>query len=102
MKQHVLFDTSSLVGAALRAESVPDRALMKALELYDHCVSAELLAELESVLAKKKFEKYIPAVARRAFVAFIRENSLLFAVDAPDLAMVAPRCRDVSDDRILA
>lgn len=102
MKQRVVFDTSTLVGAILRSESVPDRALDRALELCDLCVSAETFAELESVLAKKRLERYFSSETRRAFVDLIRQHGLIFVVGAPELAKVLPRCRDASDDFVLA
>ena len=42
-----IFDTSTLVSAALYTGSVPDQALSKALEYFDLCASVETLSELE-------------------------------------------------------
>jgi len=56
--RRVVFDTSSLVGAALRLGSVPHRALAQALSAGDLCASAATLAELEQVLLRPKFDRY--------------------------------------------
>lgn len=102
MKQRVVFDTSTLVGAVLRANSVPDHALEKALEFYDVCVSDELVEELDGVLGKKRFERYISFDTRRAFVASLLKSGLAIVVGAQRVAKVQPKCRDSRDNFILA
>jgi predicted nucleic acid-binding protein len=48
--KRVVFDTSTLIGAALHPESTPKRALTHAFVHWHVCASAETLAELETVL----------------------------------------------------
>ena len=55
----VVIDTSTLVGAVLRPGSPPRRALLAALSRATVCVSPATLAELERVLLREKFDRYL-------------------------------------------
>jgi predicted nucleic acid-binding protein len=57
MSQRVVLDTSTLVSAALRAGSVPYRALEQAFRSGDVCASEETPDELERVLVRPKFDR---------------------------------------------
>ena len=100
--QRVILDTSTLVSAALRVGSVSDQALLKALRTCDVCASVETLDELAQVLDRKKFDRYRDRESRRSFVALIRRNVLLFAVQNADMAAVDPPCRAPKDNQFLA
>jgi putative PIN family toxin of toxin-antitoxin system len=100
--RRVVLDTSTLVSTALRIDSVPHQALQIALASCDLCASAETLAELELVLARDKFDRYLDREPRRAFVALIRRNVRLFALQNVDTLSVQPPCRDPKDTRFLA
>ena len=95
-------DTSTLVSAALRIGSIPHQALLKALASYDLCASAETLAELERVLDREKFERYLDRASRREFVGLIRRHVHLFAVHNAGLGTVGSLCRDPRDNQFLA
>src|SRR5487761_2218866 len=97
--RRVVFDTSTLVGAALRRGSTPRQALLEALHLCDDCASAETLAELEEVLGRSKFEQYLDKGTRRAFVSWLCKNVRLFVVNDGKAAEVEPPCRDHNDDK---
>ena len=56
----VVFDTSTLVSAALRVGSVPHEAFAHAVSAGEVCISQATLAELEHVLLRPKFDKYHP------------------------------------------
>lgn len=102
MTRRVVFDTSSLIGAALKRGSVPYRALALALDSFELCTSVQLLGQLESVLARQHFASLIQTEARLEFIELIRTEGRLIPMDASDMARVAPVCRDPSDDFILA
>jgi uncharacterized protein len=102
MSRRVVLDTSMLVSAALRVGYVPYQALLEALGAWDVCASVETLAELEQVLGREKFDRYLDEDSRRKFVAVIRRNAHLFAVQSADLAAVDPPCRDARDNQFLA
>jgi len=100
--RRVVFDTSTLVSAALRIGSTPHLALLKALSSSDLCGSVETLAELEAVLSRRKFDRYLSRDERHAFVAHIRQNVDLFVVRDYDFARLVPPCRDRADQKFLA
>jgi putative PIN family toxin of toxin-antitoxin system len=102
MSRRVVLDTSTLVSAALRIGSVPYQALLEALGTWDVCASMETLAELEQVLGREKFDRYLDEASRREFVALIRRQVHLFAVKNADLMAVDPPCRDSRDSQFLA
>jgi len=101
MNRRVVFDTSTLVSAALRIGSVPYRALLEALAGYDLCASPETLADLERVLASKKFDRYVDRPSREQFVALLHGQVHLFSVRQADLEAVEPPCRDPKDHQFL-
>jgi putative PIN family toxin of toxin-antitoxin system len=100
--RRVVFDTSTLVSAALRVDSVPHQALLKAMGSCDVCVSVETLAELSAVLDRDKFDRYLDRESRRGFAALIGRHALLFAVQQMHVEAVLPPCRDWKDDKFLA
>ena len=102
MSRGVVFDTSTLVSAALRVGSIPYQALLEALAGYDLCACMETIAELEEVLDREKFDRYLDGPSRREFVALIRRNSRLFSIEDVDPASIKPSCRDVKDNKFLA
>lgn len=96
--RRVVFDTSTLVSAALRVGSVPHRALGKALATCEVCASVETLAELSRVMGRRKFDRYLERGVRMEFVALMTRHVRL--VDVPAGA-VAPASRDAKDDKFL-
>jgi uncharacterized protein len=100
--RRVILDTSTLVSAALRIGSVPHQALLQALASCDVCASAETLDELEQVLDREKFDRYLDRELRRSFVALMRRHLHLFAVQDVDREAVEPPCRDPRDNQFLA
>lgn len=102
MSQRVVFDTSTLVSAALRPGSIPHQALLKALATCDLCASTETLAELEQVLNLEKFDRYLDRDLRQEFVVQIGHSVHLFAVRNEDMEAVDPACRDSKDNKFLA
>lgn len=108
MNRRVVFDTSTLVSAALFAStararsSIPHQALLTAFALFDLCASTETLDELERVLLSRKFDRYLEREARRQFVALVQRHTHLFAVKSAELDAIEPRCRDPKDHQFLA
>jgi putative PIN family toxin of toxin-antitoxin system len=102
MSQRVVLDTSTLVSAALRIGSIPHQVLLKALATCDVCASVETLGELERVLNREKFDRYLDRASRSEFVALIRRHVHLFAVQSTGLEVLEPACRDPQDNQFLA
>jgi uncharacterized protein len=92
---------STLVSAALRENSIPYSALMKALASGVLCASVETLGELDVVLEREKFERYLPLNLRQEFAASIRRNVQIFETETPDGLDVEPLCRDAKDKKFL-
>jgi uncharacterized protein len=91
-----VFDTNVIVSALLFDTSVPGRAFFHALNSGKILVSRELLLELQEVLSRKKFEKYVTPEERGAFlVALTRATTF---VEATEQIRV---CRDPDDNKIL-
>lgn len=98
----VVFDTSTLVSAALRVGSTPHRAVAMVLASGQICVSAATLAELELVLSRAKFDRYQPLATRLAFFALVRRHAACFEVTTDHQASATPPCRDPKDTPFLA
>ena len=98
----VVFDTSSLVGAALKVGSVPHRALGLALQRCEVCVSTATLDELDEVLSRDKFDRYMPRATRLALAALVRLHAHHVEATAADEALLQPPCRDPKDNKFLA
>src|SRR5574337_181268 len=102
LPRRVVFDTSTLVGAALKPGSVPHQALHLALARCDVCASVQTWLELERVMRRKRMDRYLPRDARVEFVALLRQGMHFFAVTPADVDSLRPRCRDATDDKFLA
>ncbi len=97
MRARVVIDTSTLVSAILLPDSVPDRALRKALAECELCVSSETFAELKAVLGRSKFDRYAQPALRQKFIDALRLDCRFFSVPKLEGA-----CRDADDDKFLA
>ncbi|MGA7521494.1 MAG: putative toxin-antitoxin system toxin component, PIN family [Acidobacteriaceae bacterium] len=102
MSRRVVLDTSALVSAALRPGSLPHQALLEAFRGWTICACAETLDELERVLDRSKFDRYLPRRLRREFVTLIRRSVQLVEVQDVHLCEAVPHCRDPLDDKFLA
>ncbi len=92
----VVIDASTLVGALLRAASVPDRAVLLARARGIICLSANVEAEIRDVLARPKF---------RAALRPGRVEEMLELITASALrvepATAVRDCRDPKDNKYL-
>lgn len=102
MTKTVVFDTSSMVSASLRPDSIPDKALTRALTHCVLCTSDEHLVELEEVLRRKRFNAYVDLDSRLRLFAAIRAHAVLCTVPEPVLEDVRGNCRDARDEFLLA
>lgn len=98
--RRVVIDTSTLVSAAIRPGSASRLALLEALGSCHVCASAETISELEVVLNREKFNRYLDLEARQEFLALIRRSVHFFAV--PRVETIDPPCRDSKDEIFLA
>jgi uncharacterized protein len=91
-----VFDTNTLISAALFEQSVSGRALQHALLIGKILWSSDTLKELHEVLSRPKFERYVTAAEREAFlVTFVRRGTL---VEVTEFMQI---CRDPKDNMML-
>ncbi len=92
----IVFDASTLVSAALKADSVPERALLRAEETDVFALSAAVEAEIVEVLGQPRFARAIPSERRDHILGVVREAAVWFE---PGVHIVD--CRDPKDDKYL-
>lgn len=100
--KRIVLDTSTLISAVLRQNTIPRQVLIKALSEGELCASPATLAELEDVIARDKFDRYLDLNARLDFVAKYRDKVRLFQVSKDDEAALDIPCRDPRDNKFLA
>lgn len=97
-----VFDTSTLVSAALRPDSIPDQALSHGMVHHQVLSSRNALEELERVLARDKFDRYMSREARAEFIRRFRRDVVLCEVSAAEIQLLSTACRDPYDAPFLA
>jgi len=75
---------------------------LKALFFTEPIASAESLVELDAVLYCKKFDLLLNCNERRNFIDNLRRKAHLYGVQTVEAFQIEPRCRDFSDNRLLA
>lgn len=98
----IVIDTSTLIGALLKPQSLPRQAFSHALATGTLCVSPATLAELESVLLRNKFDRYLDQESRLKFLQHYRAATELFPVTIDEESALTPPCRDARDNKFLA
>ena len=91
-----VFDTNVIVSAVLFDNSVPSQAFIRALNHGSILISGSLIRELDDVLNRDKFDRYVSREERDGFLeSLIRESDLIEITESVQV------CRDPKDDRIL-
>ena len=96
MRKCYVFDTNTLVSAALFFQSVPQQAFAQALLTGQLLVSARTANELTTVLLRPNFDRYLARARREQFLSNLFSQSRL--VMAPGTIIA---CRDPKDDMFL-
>lgn len=94
----VVFDASTFVSAALKPQSIPEQALLRAVSVPNRVIlSSEVLAEYREVIFRPKFDPYV-SVARRQSILDI------LTLASEHVVSIEPvrECRDPKDDKYLA
>jgi uncharacterized protein len=92
----IVFDASALVSAALTADSVSERALLRAEEVDVFALSPAVDREIEEVLNRPKFAQAIRADRREYVLGILRDEAVWF-----DPVVRVADCRDPKDDKYL-
>ncbi|MFZ5879881.1 MAG: putative toxin-antitoxin system toxin component, PIN family [Chloroflexota bacterium] len=92
----VVFDTNVLVSALLFERSTPARAFFFAIEHGDVLISVDLINEIQRVLYRSKFDRYLTDTQREDFMlAFVERGTLV------EITQTIHACRDPKDNLIL-
>ncbi len=100
--KRVVMDTSTLVSAVLLPQSTPRQAFLKAVASGVLCVSPATLSEMEHVLMRKKFDRYLDQKTRLDFLSMYRTHARLFPVSEAEETTLPLSCRDPRDNKFLA
>jgi putative PIN family toxin of toxin-antitoxin system len=92
----IIFDASALVSAALKADSVPERALLRAEEVDVFALAAAVDAEVAGVLGRPRFALSIPLARRERVLQILRRAAVWFE---PEVRVTD--CRYPKDDKYL-
>jgi putative PIN family toxin of toxin-antitoxin system len=92
----IVFDASTVVSAALKADSTPEHALLRAEEVEVFALSAAVDAEIADVLNRPKFARAISGRRKDRFLRILRNAAIWF-----DPAVAVTDCRDPKDDKYL-
>ena len=91
-----VFDTNTVVSAALFRGSVPEQALFLALRIAAVLMSRELADELNDVLSRPRFDRYADREIREEFLQdLVRQAESVVVIER------VRACRDPKDDKIL-
>lgn len=91
-----VLDTNIIVSTALLKEGKARKALDRAQTSGVVLMSDVILAELEEVLARPKFDKYVTAMERKLFLAvFVKTVQFVRVEETIEV------CRDPKDDKYL-
>lgn len=91
-----VFDTNVLISATLLKGSVPRQALDLARRIGKVIMSWPTMAELQEVLGRKRFDKYITEDERMLFL-----EALALDVLPVEIIETVTDCRDLKDNKFL-
>ena len=91
-----VFDTNVIISALLFENSKPAQAFQYALVNGEVLLSLDLLEELNEVLGRKKFNKYVTNEEREEFLEALIERAVLI-----EIVENVQECRDPKDDKVL-
>jgi putative PIN family toxin of toxin-antitoxin system len=96
MHNRFVFDTNTLISAALFRTSVPRQAVDKALLTGSLLVSESTSLEIVTVFLRPKFDRYLERAKRELFLAsFLQQTELI------EISETIRACRDAKDDKFL-
>ena len=94
----VVFDASTFVSAALKANSLPERALLRAVSAPNRLLLSQAVEdEYREVIFRPKFDRFVAAERRRLILDIV-----IVAAERVEPTEVVRECRGPKDDRYLA
>lgn len=91
-----VLDTNMIVSGLMSAVSSPGRALDKALSVGRPLLSVAVFDELEEVLGRARFDRYVARQKRDRFLVILLEKAVFVSIAEP-----LQICRDPKDDKFL-
>lgn len=91
-----VFDTNVIVSALLFENSKPAQVLRYALANGEVLLSLDLLEELNEVLGRPRFNRYLTSEEREEFLEALVERAILV-----EITENVQECRDPKDDKVL-
>jgi uncharacterized protein len=91
-----VFDTNVIVSSLLFENGKPAQALRYALANGEVLLSLDLLEELNEVLGRKRFDRYVTSEEREEFLEALIARAVLVKI-----TMNVQECRDPKDDKVL-
>ena len=95
-RERTVFDTNTLISAALFHQSTPRQALDLALATGDLLVAESTILELTSVLLRPKFDRYLSRMSREIFLTTTLRQTYIVAITEQ-----ISDCRDARDNKFL-
>jgi putative PIN family toxin of toxin-antitoxin system len=92
----IVVDASTVVSAALKIDSIPERALLKAERDDVLALSSAVEAEIVAVLNRPKFDRVLSSGRRDQMIGALRQAAVRFE---PSVSVVD--CRDPKDNKYL-
>ncbi|MDD5030934.1 MAG: putative toxin-antitoxin system toxin component, PIN family [Rhodoferax sp.] len=96
MVDSIVFDTNVLISAALLPRSASAQALVRAVGLFELCFSASTWTELQQVIARPKFARYLSDQAQHQFLQRVISVSRFVTTQS-----VVKDCSDAIDNQFL-
>ncbi len=91
-----VFDSNAIVSALLFEQSVPGQAFQAAMESGSILLSEATMAELSTVLARKKFDRYLAREEHEQFLVMLLHLAIVV-----EIKEAIRECRDAKDDKFL-
>jgi putative PIN family toxin of toxin-antitoxin system len=95
-KLRFVIDTNILVSSILISSSKPDYALKKVRNIGNILLSETTFQELEEILYRPKFDRYVSLITRIEFITKLKSESNLIKISEKITI-----CRDPKDDKFL-
>lgn len=96
-ERRFVIDTNLLVSLCIRPGSLPEKMLRAVLEKGRLCFSGETRRELEQVLMRDKFDKYVSREQRLESLEMLFNNAFFLDTISEPVTL----CRDPKDDKFL-
>lgn len=93
----VVFDASTFVSAALKANSLPERALLRAVGVPNRLLLSQAVEdEFREVIFRPKFDRFVTAERRRRILDIV-----VFTAERVEPVESVRECCDPKDDKYL-